>query len=257
MVAPVEPPADLLEKIMARSAGDSSGRAIICLTQVSAVSCHRESGGDVGRRNVGAAARTLVRPVREPMPTSRHANRRSRGASLQLKGRRWQEIGAVLATLAAAIAVVFVTSLVRPDLMPAAITAAAADRRSDRVIKPSRCRRRSQRACAVYRGACSAMRRLPLSFSRSISNDRTMTVRRVAADNPVGKSYELWLVSNRFPAPRSLGVVQPGEFTQPAQLASYEPDTIRDAVSPFRLNRKAVRRLARRPGPCCGRGKLD
>ena len=54
-------------------------------------------------------------------------------------------------------------------------------------------------------------------------------MRRVSAEREAGKSYELWLVSNKFAAPRSLGLVGGGEFTQSASLAAYDPATISDA----------------------------
>ena len=59
---------------------------------------------------------------------------------------------------------------------------------------------------------------------------RSLTVRRVAADVQIGKSYELWLVSDRFPAPRSLGVVGDKEFTVDNRLAAYDPATITTAT---------------------------
>jgi anti-sigma-K factor RskA len=57
-----------------------------------------------------------------------------------------------------------------------------------------------------------------------------MTVRRVAAQEPAGKSYELWLVSKQFPKPRSLGLVGAQEFTTGTALAAYQPETISDAT---------------------------
>ena len=41
-----------------------------------------------------------------------------------------------------------------------------------------------------------------------------MIVRRVSATGEAGRSYELWLISKQFPAPRSLGLVGKDEFTQ-------------------------------------------
>jgi anti-sigma-K factor RskA len=58
---------------------------------------------------------------------------------------------------------------------------------------------------------------------------RSLTVRRVAATPETGRSYELWLISSRFPAPRSLGVVGNEEFTQRAIPANYDLDTLRGA----------------------------
>jgi anti-sigma-K factor RskA len=54
-------------------------------------------------------------------------------------------------------------------------------------------------------------------------------VRRVAGGPPPGKSYELWLVSDRFPAPRSLGLVGTSDFTKPT-LANYDPAVISNAT---------------------------
>ncbi len=59
--------------------------------------------------------------------------------------------------------------------------------------------------------------------------NRTASVRRVAGGPPPGKSYELWLVSSRFPAPRSLGLVGTNDFTKPT-LASYDQATLSDAT---------------------------
>jgi anti-sigma-K factor RskA len=56
-----------------------------------------------------------------------------------------------------------------------------------------------------------------------------MTVRRVSAETPPGKSYELWLVSNDFPAPRSLGLVGKDEFVVGRPLL-FASQTISDAT---------------------------
>jgi anti-sigma-K factor RskA len=60
--------------------------------------------------------------------------------------------------------------------------------------------------------------------------NRKLTVRRVAAEREPGRSYELWLVSDRFPQPRSLGVIGGEEFTVQPTLASYDPETINRAT---------------------------
>src|SRR5262249_46668222 len=55
---------------------------------------------------------------------------------------------------------------------------------------------------------------------------RSLTMRRVSAPREPGKSYELWLISNKLPAPRSLGVVGTGDFTQASDLALDDPASI-------------------------------
>ena len=61
------------------------------------------------------------------------------------------------------------------------------------------------------------------------TQNRTLVLRRVSAAQETGRSYELWLISSRFSAPRSLGVVGNGEFTQHALPANYDVDTLRTA----------------------------
>ncbi|MBI3435880.1 MAG: anti-sigma factor, partial [Proteobacteria bacterium] len=85
---------------------------------------------------------------------------------------------------------------------------------------------------------------------------RTLTVRRVTADRPPGKSYELWLVSPRFPAPRSLGVVGSEEFTVRTALASYDRETIRDATYAISLEPEGGSPTGATTGPILFLGKL-
>jgi anti-sigma-K factor RskA len=56
------------------------------------------------------------------------------------------------------------------------------------------------------------------------------TIRKVAAQPDAGKSFELWLISDRLPKPRSLGVIGDGDFTQRPVLASYDTDVINNAT---------------------------
>jgi anti-sigma-K factor RskA len=61
---------------------------------------------------------------------------------------------------------------------------------------------------------------------------RQLTVRPVAARPEPGKSYQLWIASDRLgPAPRSLGVVGEQEFGEVRRvLTSYEPDLLQRAT---------------------------
>jgi anti-sigma-K factor RskA len=58
---------------------------------------------------------------------------------------------------------------------------------------------------------------------------REFTVRRVGADAPPDQSFELWLVHDIFPQPRSLGVIGDREFTR-AALSAYDPKIINEAT---------------------------
>jgi anti-sigma-K factor RskA len=55
-------------------------------------------------------------------------------------------------------------------------------------------------------------------------------LRRVGASAEPGKSFELWLISDKLQRPRSLGVIGNGDFTARPVLASYDTDTINTAT---------------------------
>ena len=59
---------------------------------------------------------------------------------------------------------------------------------------------------------------------------KNFTVRQVGADAEPGKSFELWLISDKLPQPRSLGVIGGSDFTARPVLAAYDADTINTAT---------------------------
>jgi anti-sigma-K factor RskA len=59
---------------------------------------------------------------------------------------------------------------------------------------------------------------------------KTFTVRRAGVDPEGNKSYELWMVSDKFTQPRSLGIIGKGDFTPKAQLATFDRDTVDNAT---------------------------
>jgi anti-sigma-K factor RskA len=59
---------------------------------------------------------------------------------------------------------------------------------------------------------------------------KNFTVRRVAATQEPGRSYELWLVSDRLQKPRSLGVIGSKDFTVRPELAAYDSDLVNKAT---------------------------
>jgi len=59
---------------------------------------------------------------------------------------------------------------------------------------------------------------------------RNFTVRKVGAAAEPGKSFELWLISDKLQRPRSLGVVGDGDFTRSPQLSGVDADTVNGAT---------------------------
>jgi anti-sigma-K factor RskA len=59
---------------------------------------------------------------------------------------------------------------------------------------------------------------------------RNFTVRKVGAAAEPGSSFELWLISDKLPKPRSLGVIGTNDFTSRPVLSSYDPDLVKAAT---------------------------
>ena len=76
---------------------------------------------------------------------------------------------------------------------------------------------------------------------------KNFTVRQVGATARAGKSFELWLVSDKLQRPRSLGVIGEHDFTTRPALASYDADTVNKAT--YAVTRRAGRRFADRRSP--------
>ena len=69
------------------------------------------------------------------------------------------------------------------------------------------------------------------AFLMSVDTDKRMvTVRQVAAERLADKSYQLWIATQPGAAPRSLGVLGTDDYTVQATLASYDPAVINNAT---------------------------
>ena len=135
--------------------------------------------------------------------------------------RRWRQLTFVCGAIAALLAVYVAVWQVAPDLVPPPLRPAGfAVARG-----PAPARAQQDRLVAVLQQEPTAPAFLLTFDTRS----RTLFVRRVAAAPEAGHSYQLWLISKKFPAPRSLGLVGPGEFTQRAFPANFDADTLRAA----------------------------
>jgi anti-sigma-K factor RskA len=140
--------------------------------------------------------------------------------------RRSRQAIAALAALAAVLVAVVVTAAFDPSILPAPlrpkpieiVKTVTKTETVTREVNPGR-------FVAVLQANAAAP-----GFILTVDlATRTATVRRVSAEPQAGKSYQLWLISDRFPGPRSLGLVGADEFARPT-LASYDPATISGAT---------------------------
>jgi anti-sigma-K factor RskA len=187
---------------------------------VEAVEPPSEVWQSIARRIEGASpSGDIVLPrVAEPPPFDLTPTDRNI-ILLRRRVRRWRDSAFITGALAAGLAAFLITSAIAPDLLPERL------RLKPRVIEVAKSDLPSRFVAVLQRDSTSPAFILTVDIE-----SRNLTVRRVSADAQPGKSYELWLVSDRLPAPRSLGVVGDREFTIDRKLAAFDPATISDAT---------------------------
>jgi anti-sigma-K factor RskA len=145
-------------------------------------------------------------------------------ADLTRRMRRWRESTIFTGALAAGLAALVVASVIAPDILPERL------RPRPRVVEVVKTQIVNAETPSRFVAVLQQDAASPAFILTVDIEGRSLTVRRVAADVQIGKSYELWLVSDRFPAPRSLGVVGDQEFTVDTKLAAFDPATITTAT---------------------------
>jgi len=157
------------------------------------------------------------------LPHAGHAARIvAEGNVIDLRKRlgRWRQAAAGLAAIAAVLLAVVVTAVRDPELLPGPLRPKPIEvtKVVEKEVNPGRF------VAVLQPNAASPAFILTVDVA-----NRTASVRRVAGGPPPGKSYELWLVSDRFPAPRSLGIVGANDFTR-AALSAYDPAVLSNAT---------------------------
>jgi anti-sigma-K factor RskA len=142
---------------------------------------------------------------------------------LAAKARRWRTIATVASAIAAALVAMIGVGLSIPDLLPDSMR--PQPRQVVEAKGPPAPARSAQYVAVLQKDAGS-----PAFILTVDEATRNFTVRRVGAAPESGKSFELWLISDKLPRPRSLGVIGGTEFTSRPVLASYDPDMVRTAT---------------------------
>jgi len=190
--------------------------------------------------------------AREPMAPQREAASTAEIVSLSRRARRWRGTALAIAALAAAFAAIVVLREVEPELMPDPLKPRVVEKQVE-VVKtvevPSP--KPAQYVAVLQRDAASPAFLLTFDLEK-----RTLTVRTVRAERQPGKSYELWLVSDRFQSPRSLGLISDEAFTQRAQLANYDAVTINRATYAVSVEPEGGSPTGAPTGPVLYSGKL-
>ena len=134
---------------------------------------------------------------------------------LAREARRWRGFTVAMSAVAALLAIYVAVGQLAPGLLPAGRLPQAA------AVPPAA----GSRLVAVLQQEPTA----PAFLITVDPQSRTMTVRRLTASADSGRSYELWLISSKYPKPQSLGLVGADEFTTRPLPANFDTAAIGSA----------------------------
>ncbi|MBR1245527.1 anti-sigma factor [Bradyrhizobium sp. AUGA SZCCT0169] len=146
---------------------------------------------------------------------------------VQLSGRvkRWRNLASFATAAAAALIAMLGLQVYSPDSLPNALRPKIRTQVVEVKSPPLPAPPSAQYVAILQRNGGS-----PAFILTVDAATKNFTVRKVNADAEAGKSFELWLVSDKLPQPRSLGVIGGSEFTARNVLASYDAGTINAAT---------------------------
>jgi anti-sigma-K factor RskA len=163
----------------------------------------------------------VIEQVPEQFPVADNSN------VIRLSGRlrRWRNVASVATAIAAALIAMLAVQIYQPDLLPDRLrpkprTQVVEVKTPVQPALPS-----AQYVALLQQNGGS-----PAFILTVDAATKNFTVRKVGADAEPGKSFELWLISDKLPQPRSLGVIGGSEFTVRPVLSSYDTGMINDAT---------------------------
>jgi anti-sigma-K factor RskA len=172
----------------------------------------------------------IVLPQPEPEPFAPVTEAAPRVADtsnvirLAANARRWRTIATATSAIAAALIVMIGVGVSRPDLLPGSMRPAPKTQVAE--VKPPPAAKPSAQYVAVLQKDGGG----PAFILTVDEATRDFTVRKVGASAEPGSSFELWLISDKLPKPRSLGVIGNNDFTSRPLLAAYDADIVKSAT---------------------------
>jgi anti-sigma-K factor RskA len=139
--------------------------------------------------------------------------------------RRWRNVASIASAIAAALLVMLGLQIYSPGLLPDALRPTPRTQIVEVKTPPVPAPSSGQFVAVLQQGGNS-----PAFILTVDAATKNFTVRRVGAQPEPGKSFELWLISDKLPQPRSLGVIGGSDFTERPVLSSYDANTINGAT---------------------------
>lgn len=166
--------------------------------------------------------------------------------------RRSRSAAQLMTAIAASLAAFIAVQAYRPDLLPERLRPKGETKIVEVAAAPQ--------DPAVAQGQFVAVLQKDAESPAFILTVDTATknfvVRKVGAQPEAGKSFELWIVSDKLQAPRSLGVIGEDEFTARKVLAAYDEDTINRATYAVTVEPQGGSPTGSATGPIVFTGKL-
>lgn len=144
---------------------------------------------------------------------------------LSTQARRWRNLATLTTAIAAALAAMISVGVYQPDLLPDGIRPKPRTPVAEVKAPPVPAPPSAQYVAVLQKEGGS-----PAFILTVDGATKNFTVRRVGAAAEPGKSFELWLISDRLPRPRSLGVIGGSDFTARPVLAYYDTDIVNAAT---------------------------
>jgi anti-sigma-K factor RskA len=163
-------------------------------------------------------------PVATPLEELAAVVDHSNVIRLTATARRWRTIASLASAVAAVLVAMIGVGLVLPDLLPDRMRPRPRTQVVEAKAPPASAPSAQYVAVLQKEGGSPA-------FILTVDGaTRSFTVRKVGASAEPGKSFELWLISDKLPRPRSLGVIGGSDFTSRPVLASYDSDMVKTAT---------------------------
>ena len=141
------------------------------------------------------------------------------------RAKRWRNVASVATALAAALIGMLAVQVYRPELLPEALRPKPRIQTVEVKTPAPQPVPSAQYVALLQRDGGS-----PAFILTVDAATKNFTVRKVGADAEPGKSFELWLISDQLPQPRSLGVIGGSDFTARPVLADFDAGTINSAL---------------------------
>jgi len=170
---------------------------------------------------------------------------------LSAQARRWRNIATVATAIAAALVVMIAVGAYQPDLLPDSLRPKPRAQVVEAKAPPASASPSAQYVAVLQKDGGS-----PAFILTVDGATRNFTVRRVGAQPEPGKSYELWIVSDKLQRPRSLGVIGGSDFTARPVLSAYAPEVVNQATYAVTVEPEGGSPTGVATGPIVFTGKL-